>query len=51
VRLSSDGKIVWIASGEDIFTGGFELLSGCIRVVDFNGTEYRFSYETGSDVA
>jgi hypothetical protein len=47
VRFSEEGEVVWRSSGADIFTEGFELLSDCIRAVDFNGKEYRIDYETG----
>jgi hypothetical protein len=40
---------VWSKSGADIFTGGFELLPEYIRVADFKGKIYRFSYADGNE--
>lgn len=46
-RLSTDGRLIWQASGADIFTEGFELLPDHIRAVDFGQSVYRFDYDTG----
>jgi hypothetical protein len=49
-RVSLDGRIVWRASGEDIFTGGFQIREGVIQVVDFHDRMYEFDCETGDEV-
>lgn len=46
-RLSMDGAIIWQASGADIFSEGFCLLSDYIEAVDFNKSVYQFDYVTG----
>ncbi|MEM7390718.1 MAG: hypothetical protein AAF492_00100 [Verrucomicrobiota bacterium] len=48
-RFSSNGRILWQSGGSDIFTKGFSLLNDCIHVIDFEGAEYRFSYEDGKE--
>jgi hypothetical protein len=49
-RIDEAGKLLWSSSGADIFSEGFRLEDGYISAVDFEGREYRFSYETGSFV-
>lgn len=49
-RFTEAGEILWSSSGADIFSEGFTLESEYVSAVDFNGREYRFSYETGSSV-
>ena len=51
VRFSSAGKILWSASGADIFTGGFYLQPDRIAAVDFNGDVYYFGYQDGHILA
>ena len=51
VRLSHNGKIIWKASGADIFTNGFTLLEDTIEVIDFNERNYIFDVVTGHIVA
>lgn len=46
-RVSFDGKVVWQSGGADIFTNGITIQDDCVRVVDFNETEYVFDIETG----
>lgn len=46
-RIDGAGKIVWRASGADIFSEGFNLERDAAMAVDFNGDVYRFDYETG----
>lgn len=46
-RIDEAGEILWSSSGADIFFGGFRLEVEYISAVDFDGREYRFSYETG----
>ena len=47
-RLLDDGKVVWSASGEDIFSEGFSLTPSHIEAIDFNGKVYNFDYDTGA---
>lgn len=47
VRLTMQGDVIWSASGADVFSEGFSLLSDCIEVLDFNRTIYRLNYATG----
>ena len=50
-RISETGRVLWSASGADIFSERFSLLPQFIEAVDFNGRTYRFKYENGeSDV-
>ncbi|MNJ40113.1 hypothetical protein D3C77_349990 [compost metagenome] len=46
-RLSTDGRLIWQASGADIFSEGFGLLPDHVKAVDFNQSVYRFDYATG----
>lgn len=46
-RISYAGKVIWSASGKDIFTNGFEILQDTIEVVDFNNERYRIDILTG----
>lgn len=46
-RFSTDGRLIWQASGADIFTEGFDVLPDHIRAVDFDHSVYRFDYDTG----
>jgi len=50
VRLTPQGDVIWSASGADVFSEGFSLLSDCIEVVDFNRTTYRLDYTTGEAI-
>jgi hypothetical protein len=43
-RLNHDGEILWQQGGGDIFTGSFILRKDYIMALDWNNTEYRFSY-------
>jgi outer membrane protein assembly factor BamB len=47
-RFSEDGRLLWSASGADIFSEGVALLSHCIEAVDFNNRVYHFDYATGA---
>jgi len=49
--LTPQGNVIWSASGADVFSEGFSLLSDCIEVVDFNRTTYRIDYATGKTIA
>jgi hypothetical protein len=46
-RLSSEGNLLWQASGADVFSEGFRLLPAHIEAVDFKRTVYRLDYATG----
>ena len=46
-RLNYSGKVLWTASGRDIFSEGFELYERHAEAVDFYGARYRFDIETG----
>ena len=46
-RFNQAGEVVWVAGGADIFIGSIEILSEHVRVTDFNGRVYCFSYESG----
>lgn len=46
-RLSYSGQIFWSASGQNIFSAGFELHEHHAEAIDFDGTRYRFEIETG----
>jgi hypothetical protein len=46
-RLSYGGDRVWCVSGKDIFTNGFELGTGAVRVTDFNDEVYQIDLATG----
>lgn len=48
-RFSSEGNILWRASGADIFTGAFSLKPDFIEATDWNGRVYRFNYRDGKD--
>ncbi|WP_426344354.1 hypothetical protein ACN9MU_07255 [Pseudoduganella sp. R-32] len=50
-RFNSSGKVLWSASGADIFTEGFSLQRDHIEVVDFNGEVYHFGYDDGHVMA
>lgn len=47
-RLDDTGRIVWSASGADIFTGAFRLASDAVEATDFDGRIHRFDYADGS---
>lgn len=49
-RIDAAGEILWSSSGADIFSEGFWLEDEYVFAFDFEGREYRFSYETGSSV-
>jgi hypothetical protein len=49
-RIDETGELLWSSSGADIFSEGFRLEDEYISAVDFDGREYRFSYETGSSL-
>jgi hypothetical protein len=49
-RLTTDGLILWRASGRDIFTEGFELKEDYIETIDFEKNIYYFDYETGNEI-
>lgn len=49
-RINEAGELLWSSSGADIFSEEFRLEDEYIFAVDFEGREYRFSYETGSSV-
>lgn len=49
-RLTTDGLILWQASGRDIFTEGFELKEDGIEAIDFERNKYCFDYETGNEI-
>jgi hypothetical protein len=49
-RINGAGEILWSSSGADIFSEGFQLEDEYVSAVDFEGREYRFSYDTGSSV-
>jgi hypothetical protein len=46
-RVSLSGKIVWSASGKDIFSEGFQILGDYVEVIDFNHEVYRIDVATG----
>lgn len=46
-RISYDGRVIWSATGKDIFTNGFAILQDAIEVVDFNDLRYRIDILTG----
>lgn len=46
-RLSTDGDLIWQASGTDIFSEGLRLLPHYVEAIDFNGSVYQFDYMTG----
>lgn len=47
-RFSEDGRLLWSASGADIFSEGFRLLPEWVEAADFNQRVYRFSYADGN---
>ncbi|WP_231716743.1 hypothetical protein [Burkholderia ubonensis] len=47
-RLSLQGKVMWSASGADIFTERVRLLPDCIEAIDFNHDIYQIDYATGA---
>lgn len=49
-RLSLQGKIIWKASGADIFTNGFTLHEHTVEATDFNGRKYVLDIKTGREV-
>ncbi|HEX6717143.1 MAG TPA: hypothetical protein VF088_08520 [Pyrinomonadaceae bacterium] len=49
-RFSENGRLLWSASGADIFSEGFSLLPRCIEAIDFNRKTYHFDYATGEGV-
>ena len=49
-RLDDAGRIVWSASGADIFTGAFRLAADAVEATDFDGRIHRFDYADGSPV-
>jgi hypothetical protein len=49
-RINEAGELLWSSSGADIFSERFQLTDEYISAIDFEGREYRFSYETGSSV-
>ena len=46
-RVALDGRVVWSASGKDIFSEGFALHDDYAEVVDFNHETYRIDLATG----
>ncbi len=46
-EISAEGRIIWQASGKDIFTGPFELFSDKIHVTDFDGNIYGIRLDNG----
>ncbi|MFC4309373.1 hypothetical protein ACFPN2_09800 [Steroidobacter flavus] len=46
-RFSNDGRLLWNASGADIFTGEFSLHPQYVQAIDWNDRVYRFRYEDG----
>ena len=49
-RLDDAGRIIWSASGADIFTGAFRLAADAVEVTDFDGRIHRFDYADGHPV-
>lgn len=49
-RVTFAGEIVWQSSGADIFTEGFAVDHGVVRVIDFNGRSYVLDEATGHEV-
>lgn len=47
VRLTPEGRVVWRATGADIFTEGFVIENNAVRAVDFTRRVYLFDLETG----
>lgn len=50
-RLTFGGAVVWTAGGADIFTEGFQIDRGVIRVLDFEKRSYNFDEKTGRELA
>lgn len=50
-RFTESGRILWSASGADIFSEGFALHSGVAEAIDFNGKVYRFDLSDGRVLA
>ena len=46
-RLDDAGRVVWSASGTDIFTGAFRLAPEAVEATDFDGRIHRFDYADG----
>jgi hypothetical protein len=46
-RVALDGRVVWSASGKDIFSEGFALHDDHAEVIDFNHETYRINLATG----
>ena len=46
-RVSLGGKIVWGASGKDIFSESFQIIGDHIEAIDFNHEVYRIDIATG----
>ncbi|MFD2232113.1 hypothetical protein [Alkalimarinus sediminis] len=49
-RLTEEGREAWSASGPDVFTEGFEIDRGTIKITDFNNDIYHVNIETGDIV-
>ncbi len=46
-KVSFTGEKVWIASGKDIFSGGFSVYDTHIEAIDFNNEKYRIDIISG----
>jgi hypothetical protein len=46
-RFSSDGRVIWSAFGEDIFSEGFALHENFVEAIDFENRSYKFNYRDG----
>jgi hypothetical protein len=46
--LTLEGQRLWGFSGEDIFTGQFEIKENVIEVIDFNGQMYCINMRSGA---
>jgi hypothetical protein len=46
-KVSLDGRMIWSASGGDIFTGELKIYEDRIEVADFNNGQYRIDVASG----
>ena len=46
-RISASGEEVWSVSGSDIFTEGFEISDGVVKLTDFNHDRFIVELKTG----
>ena len=45
--IATNTKLLWVTSGKDIFTEGFEIFQDYIEAIDFNNEKYRIEIQSG----